>query len=87
MTAMTTTQPTEAQQQAIATQVAVYDTPDCPCDGLASHEIRPGTEWGAPEGSVAVSFHYFYEDDRAGTGLEITIFAPDGKVTDSQDFG
>lgn len=40
-------------------------------------------------GAVAASFYYGYpyEDEDGSTGLEVTIFAADGTVIGSQDFG
>lgn len=43
--------------------------------------------WGGYDGpGLAVRFIYRYNDDH-GEGLEVTIFAEDGTVLDSQDFG
>jgi hypothetical protein len=82
---------TDAQRDAIAAQAAVYDTDDCPgCEGL--HDWRaydyaddPEVEDGYPNGAVAVDFLYRYDDGELGR--ETTVFALDGSVLDSQDWG
>ena len=78
---------TAAQRAAVDTQIRAYDAPETPCRGLSSYRLYPATEWGFDEqGAVAVDFAYLHEDGE-GTGLETTVFAADGSVLDTQDFG
>lgn len=83
-----TVQTTADQQAAIDKQVAYYSTPECPCAGLDSHRVYDAREWGdQPAGAVAVDFHYLYDEPGQHHGLETTVFATDGTILASQDFG
>lgn len=90
---------TPEQERAIDAQAAVYGTDQTICRGLDRYVVHPASEWDAddakpfPADAVAVHFIYlppredtpwFDEDER---GLEVTVFAADGTVLDSQDFG
>jgi hypothetical protein len=87
-----------AQRAAIDAQTAVYDTPECPCDGLISRRLyNARDEWlhdgwvsaeeaeSVPADLIAVDFTYRYPDGEPG--LETTVFRADGSVYTSQDFG
>jgi hypothetical protein len=89
---------TPAQRAAINAQTAIYDTPECPCDGLISRRIyNARDEWlrdgwlfadeaeNVPADLIAVDFTYRHEDGEPG--LETTVFRADGTVYTSQDFG
>jgi hypothetical protein len=87
---------TTAQAEAICIQLLVYDEPETPCLGLHSWRIPPRTDSftdsNAPgPGPVEVHFHYLPEDphhiESGHVGLEVTIYQPDGSVSNSQDFG
>jgi hypothetical protein len=39
------------------------------------------------DGMVAVEFVYVYAHDQRTTGLEVTVYAADGAVVASQDYG
>jgi hypothetical protein len=78
----------ERQRAAILEQSRVYGTVDSECVGLDHFTVRPAASWlddSAPEDAVAVEFAYRYAD--GPTGLEVTVFAADGDVVTSQDFG
>ena len=90
---------TTEQRHAISATIRRYSDADTPCDGLAGHTVRDGGEYWAdwasddpgqpnpwPAGTVVASFQYVRQAG-AGTGLEVTVFAPDGSVLTSQDFG
>jgi hypothetical protein len=80
--------PNEPQRAAIAAQAAVYGTDRTICKGLSHHVPRPASYWGDyPTGAVAVEFCYIPADLDDPLGLEVTVFAADGTVLDSQDFG
>lgn len=85
---------TPEQREAIAKQAKVYDTDDAPdCRGLKQYRVySAAAEWGEewPADAVGVDFAYIYDDDERDPetcGLETTIFAADGSVIESQDFG
>ena len=86
---------TPAQAEAVSAQLAVYDAPSTPCQGLRSWRIPPRDEAFSDAntpgvGPLEVHFHYLREANTPadGTpGLEVTVYRPDGTVTDSQDFG
>lgn len=89
---MSTETVTDAQRAAIDAQVASYDAPDTPCEGLHAHRIVPRGDYlldGELPGAVVVEFQYVPEDHVAGDhlGLEVAIFGVDGTVLDAQDFG
>lgn len=83
---------TPEQERAIDAQAAVYGTDQTICRGLNGYSVHPASEWDTdgdkpwPADAVAVHFDYIPEDGE-GHGLEVTIFAADGDVLDSQDFG
>jgi hypothetical protein len=89
---------THAQAEAIAAQTMVYYTDDAPsvvglfqppkvitdADQMA---IYAGT---LRDGAVAVEFVYEYGDNdhlHRDRGLEVTVYATDGSVIASQDYG
>jgi hypothetical protein len=79
---------TNDQVTAIQNQAGFYDQDWCTANGL-----RKIQRWDEPEltdGQIAVGFQYNTEyalPATDGTGLEVTIFAADGSVVGSQDFG
>lgn len=79
---------TDAQQHAIEAQAAVYGTDPTICQGLHHYTVKPASEDAGPypPGAVAAMFHYVPENGE-GLGLEVTVYAVDGTVLDSQDFG
>ena len=72
---------TPEQLRAIDQQRLVYT------DGVLRTRIYDGRKHAGPSGSVAVDFHYIRGEQPNLTGLETTIFAADGTVVTSQDFG
>lgn len=85
---------TPEQRKAIDRQAAIYGTDDTPdVVGLIYYEVLAASDgmFGepAPEGALEVHFRYRYSDeDKDGKGgLEVTVFAADGSVVTSQDFG
>lgn len=93
--------PNARQLVAIEAQVRAYWFDDVPADGLAGYTVESLEAWLGefdavpnerhPEGTVVVQFRYIQEGEAglpdATPGLEVTVFGPDGKVIDSQDFG
>ena len=89
---------TFAQAQAIAAQTMVYYQPETPCQGLAEApqimtdaEQLPVYAGTLRDGQVAVVFRYVPEGYdgifRTHHGLEVTVYAQDGSVVTSQDYG
>ena len=75
---------TDEQVNAIRAQANAYDEAWVDADGLES--IRRGDGFAAPtDGNVSVAFAYNALNGELG--LEVTVFAADGTVTSSQDFG
>jgi hypothetical protein len=75
---------TDEQVNAIRAQANAYDEAWVDADGLES--IRRGDGFAAPtDGKVSVAFAYNALNGELG--LEVTVFAADGTVTESQDFG
>lgn len=79
---------TDQQETEIARQAAWYDTDDTPCAELNGYRAYPATERGDyPADAVAVDFTYLYADEDQVLGLETTVFAADGDILDTHDFG
>jgi hypothetical protein len=76
---------TDAQVAAISDQTKVYEEEWCPAFGL--HSIEDAFTVEDNKDNVAVRFNYWADDERDQTGVEITIFGPDGSTVESQDFG
>lgn len=87
---------TDEQVEAIQTQIEAYSDPvNSHIGGIKSISDRASLvflEDGDDE--VAVGFDYYYADelypevtDKGQIGLEVTVFAADGSVVSSQDFG
>jgi hypothetical protein len=72
---------TPEQLRAIDAQRLIY------ADGVLHTRLYDGSKHDGPSGSVAVEFHYIRGEQPDVTGLETTIFAADGTVVTSQDFG
>jgi hypothetical protein len=87
---------TPAQAEAVAAQLLVYDLPTTPCRGLDAWRIpsreNAYTDANAPGvGPLEIHFHYLPEEpqhvESGHVGLEVTVYRPDGSVSDSQDYG
>jgi hypothetical protein len=78
---------TNDQVTAIQNQAGFYDQDWCTANGLRKIQRWEGDGSETSNGNIAVGFQYIPEDDDDGTGLEVTIFAADGSVVGSQDFG
>lgn len=81
---------TPEQRAAILAQVQVYDAPETPCAGLVGYSV---VRYGEVDDAVSVTFRYRHDDgsdtlaDGERVGVEQTVFAADGDVITSQDFG
>lgn len=75
---------TDAQVARIARQGRVYESPGSDCAGLHHLHLAPGEH--APR-SIAAHFHYLHRGLPQDPGLEVTVFADDGSVLDTQDYG
>jgi len=76
----------DAQITAIVDTIAVYESDDSPCAGL--HHLSLGdARMSACAGAVEAEFSYLHRGLPRHLGLEVTVFAVDGTVVHSQDFG
>lgn len=76
----------DAQITAIVDAAAAYESDTSPCAGL-HHLSLSDARMPDFAGAIEAEFSYLHQGLPRHLGLEVTVFAVDGTVVHSQDFG